>query len=183
MTSSKPTDSIDQLLWAPVESGADRAWYLLQVKSRQEKQLAATLASMRVGHYLPLVRRARYWGARKVVANDPLFPGYLFLRGAADDVYRADRTRRVARFSRVADQRRLDWELRNIRLALGRDAALDPYPFLHDGMRVEVRSGAFRGLQGMVSGRHKDNRLVLQVNLLGTAASLEIDGTLLDPLE
>jgi transcription antitermination factor NusG len=50
-------------------------------------------------------------------------------------------------------------------------------------VRVEVRSGPFQGLQGVVEGRCANGRLVLQVETLGRAVSLEIDGALLDVLE
>jgi transcription antitermination factor NusG len=53
---------------------------------------------------------------------------------------------------------------------------------LKKGVRVEVRSGPFRGLQGVIEGRASANRLILQVDLLGRAVSLEIDPTLLDPI-
>jgi transcription antitermination factor NusG len=177
---AQPT-SADQL-WLPAGGESASPWHLLLVKSRQEKQLSQTLASMGVPHFLPLVRRARYWGARKAVVEDPLFPGYLFLRGALDDVYRADRTRRVARVVPVVDQKQIDWELRNIRMALASDAVLQSHPYLSNGTRVEVRCGPFRGLQGVVRDRGRENRLILQVRMLGTATSLEIDAAMLDPV-
>jgi transcriptional antiterminator RfaH len=176
------TSTSTDRLWLPIEATAGPKWHLLLVKSRQERQLSQTLASMGVPHYLPLVRRTRYWGARKAVVHDPLFPGYLFLRGELDEVYRADRTRRVARFVPVPDQNQIDWELRNIRLALLNDAMLQPYPSLSNGTRVEVRCGPFQGVQGVVSDRARENRLILQVRMLGTATSLEIDAALLDPV-
>jgi transcription antitermination factor NusG len=182
MSLAAPTTFPD-LVWSPLDERTGHEWYLLRVRSNQEKPLADTLAAMNVGHFLPLVRRSRYWGRRKAVVEEPLFAGYVFLRGAVDDVYRADRTRRVASIVRVSDQRRLDWELRNIRLALAGDAALLPTACLKNGTRVEVRSGPFRGLQGLISERVKENRLVLQVRILGAARSLEIDAGLLDPLD
>ncbi|MDB5303277.1 MAG: transcription antiterminator [Phycisphaerales bacterium] len=183
MTSASTITLVPDTLWSPLGTAVGHEWYLLRVRSNQEKQLADTLAAMGVGHFLPLVRQTRYWGPRKCVVESPLFPGYVFLRGAVDDVYRADRTRRVASIVRVADQRRLDWELRNIRLALAGNAALRPTPCLRSGTRVEVRSGPFRGLQGLICERAKENRLVLQVQMLGAATSLEIDAGLLDPLD
>jgi transcription antitermination factor NusG len=60
---------------------------------------------------------------------------------------------------------------------------LDPHPFLQRGVRVEVRSGAFRGLCGVVEDRVKMDRLLLQVDMLGRAMSLEVDGALLEPIE
>jgi transcription antitermination factor NusG len=104
------------------------------------------------------------------------------LRGSLEQAYAADRTRRVANILPVADQGQIDWELHNIYLALREGAKFDPYPALRKGVRVEVRSGPFRGLQGMIEDRLVNDRLILQVNTLGRALSLEIDGALLDPI-
>jgi transcription antitermination factor NusG len=50
-------------------------------------------------------------------------------------------------------------------------------------LRVEVRSGPFRGLQGVIEEVGRNDRLILQVQTLGRAVCLEIDGALLDPLD
>jgi transcription antitermination factor NusG len=100
-----------------------------------------------------------------------------------EQAYDADRTKRVVSIIPVADQRQIHWELRNLYLAMTRGALPDPCDFLRRGVRVEVRSGPFQGLQGVVEGRCASGRLVLQVETLGRAVSLEIDGALLDVIE
>jgi transcriptional antiterminator NusG len=161
---------------------AQGLWYVLHTKSRQEKILANELAARSVEHYLPLIKRPRFYGNRKATVEEPLFPGYVFLLGDVDQAYLADRTKRVANIIHVPDQRKFQWELDNIRLALSHDAPLDPYPDLIRGVRVEVRSGPFQGLQGVIEDKGKDARLILQVDVLGRAVSLEIHGALLEPL-
>jgi transcription antitermination factor NusG len=158
-------------------------WHVLHTKSRQEKILCEDLATLSIPYYLPLVRAVRYYGKRKAVVEEPLFPGYVFLRGTIDQAYQADRTRRVAHIIKVSDQQQIEWELRNLSLALTNTSSLSAYPFLKEGVRVEVRSGPFRGLQGVIDGRSKNDRLILQVNTLGRGVSLEIDGALLEPLQ
>ena len=155
-------------------------WHVVHTLSRQEKALAADLVAMDIPHFLPLQKKVRYYGRRKAAIQDPLFPGYLFVRGSLDDTYRADRTGRVANLIKVNDQVRLDWELRNIHLALSNDAPLEPYAHLVKGKRVMVRSGPFRGLQWVVEAGSDNGRLILQVETLGQAVSLEIDASLLD---
>jgi transcription termination/antitermination protein NusG len=157
-------------------------WFVLHTKSRQERVVIADLSAMGIGHYLPLVRQTRYYGKRKTLVELPLFPGYIFLRGTIDDTYLIDRTKRIAQIIPVALQERLDWELRNLHMALTQEAPLAPYPYLKIGMRVEVRSGPFKGLQGVIENSC-ENRLILQVDLLGRAVSLELDGALLDLLD
>jgi transcription antitermination factor NusG len=161
---------------------ADNAglWYVLHTKSRQEKALAEELDRMHIPFYLPIIEQVRYHGKRKATVTEPLFAGYVFLRGSLDEAYLADRTKRVANILPVHDQQTLDIELRNLALALHQQAPLDPYPYLKKGRRVQVRAGPFRGLQGLVEERLGWTRLVLGVSMLGQAVSLEIDGSLLD---
>ena len=158
-------------------------WVVLHTRSRQEKAVADHLRGRGTEHFLPLVPQVRFYGKRKAKVELPLFPGYVFLRGTLDEAYEIDRTRRVAQILPVADQEQLDWELRNIRLVLERGVPLDPFPHLKEGIRVEVRSGPMRGLQGRIESRTRCDRLVLQVDMLGQAVSVEVDGSLLDPMD
>lgn len=160
-----------------------RRWFVLHTRSRQEKSLAADLEAREIEHYLPLVDSVRYYGRRKASVQLPLFPGYVFLLGSREQAFDADRTRRVAQIITVTDQDRFQEELDAIRLAQSCGAELDPYPALREGTRVEVRAGPFKGLRGMVENKLRPDRLVLQVDVLGQATSLEIDGALLEPIE
>ena len=165
------------------ETPPDVAWHVLHTSSRQEKILSDTLRAMGVCHFLPLVNQTRYYGKRKATIELPLFPSYVFLFGTLDEAYEADRTGRIARIIPVIDQRQLDRELRTLHLALSQNAVLDRYPLLKKGVRVEVSSGPFRGLQGVIEDRAKADRLFLKVQMLGTAARMQIDAALLDPID
>jgi transcription antitermination factor NusG len=158
-------------------------WFLLRTRSRQEKVIAADLSARRVPNFLPLIRCVRFYGGRKAVVEMPLFPGYVFLRGTAENAYSLDRAGRVAQIIVIGNQRKVNWELRNIDFALVSEAPLHRFPYLKVGVRVEVRSGPLRGLQGVIESRGKRDRLILQVDILGTAVSMEMDGELLDVIE
>lgn len=157
-------------------------WFVLHTRSRQEKILAAEMAAVNIACYLPLVERVRTQGARKVSVSLPLFPGYVFLRGTREQAFVADRTKRVANIISVPDQNHFEWELENLHTALSHRVPLDPFPYLSEGVRVEVRSGPMRGLQGIVESRKSMDRLILQIDMLGRAMSMEIDAALLDPV-
>jgi len=130
-----------------------------------------------------LMKRNRNYGGRKAVVEMPLFSGYVFLRGTVDEAYQADRTGRVAQVIRVVDQAKLLWELRNIEIALAREVELNPYPGLVRGVKVRVLSGALAGIEGIVEDKPKRDRLLLQVDVLGQATSLEIDGAILERVD
>jgi len=158
-------------------------WYVLHTKARQEKALAQSLDAIQVRYYLPIIDQMRMHGGRKTRVHMPLFPGYLFLHGSRDDAFASDRTRRVAQIIEVPDQQGLTEELNNIRLALSSTQPMDPYPYLKAGVRVVVRSGPLQGMTGYVESRRQLDRLILKVEVLGQACSLEVDGAILDVLD
>ncbi len=164
-------------------AGANLRWFVLHTKSRQEKALAADLLALRIRFVLPLIPVARYYGRRKVRVHQPLFPGYLFLHGSIENTYAADRTQRVAGIIKVADQDRLRAELANIEAALAAGAPLTPADAITGGTRVEVTSGPFKGIRGLAETGPSKDRLYLQVDLIGKGSILEIDRTLLRPVE
>lgn len=159
---------------------SDAKWHVLYVKSRQEKALCDDLESRRITHFLPLVRHPRFYGGRKKTVELPLFPSYVFLFGAVEDVYTADRTKRVTKVIHVSDQRQIEWELTNLKLALSAGARLRTHPFLSRGTKVEISAGPFKGLQGVVEDASRLDRLILQVQMLARAVSLEIDAGLVN---
>jgi transcription antitermination factor NusG len=184
-TSAGPAESaaIESAPLLTRSSLPNAAWHVLHTMSRQEKTLSRDLQAMNVAHYLPLVRQVRYYGRHKTVVEEPLFPGYVFLLGSLDEAYVADRTRRVANIIKVTDQNRIEWELRNLQLALGRNAPLNAFPHLRKGLRVHIRSGPFQGIEGLIEDRARNDRVLLQVDVLGRAVGLEVDGCLLDVID
>jgi len=155
-------------------------WFLVHAKSRQEKALAQELSAHGIEHFLPLGTTWRYYGRRKCKSEVPLFPGYVFLFGTTEIAYEADRSDRVAQVLRVADQDRLARDLAPIREAIARNAPLKTYTPIALGSEVEVKSGPFRGIRGRVEQDATADRLVLHVDLIGKAAVLEIERSLLE---
>jgi transcriptional antiterminator RfaH len=155
-------------------------WHVLHTLSRQEKALAGTLEGMGIACFLPLRPQVRRRGGSRVVSHVPLFPGYVFLWGSLDEAYAADRTRRVANLIRVPDPAQLEWELCNLDRALVVQAPLDPYDALKVGLRARVVAGPCAGVEGLIASRARLDRLVLQVKMLGTAVSLDVDPALVE---
>ena len=121
--------------------------------------------------------------AGKVEVVEPLFAGYVFLRGSREAAFEADRTKRVASIIAVTDQAKLERELAALRDILDRVGFLAPATLLRPGVRVEVTSGPFKGIIGHVQSLDDRNRLVLNVTALGQAAALELNGSLVRPLD
>ena len=118
-----------------------------------------------------------------VCCDEPLFASYLFLHGAMEATYLAVATKRVANVVKVSDQQRFIRELDQIRRALVHGAELSPYPYLKVGRRARVTAGPFRDIEGMIEEFPKPDRLILQIEALGRATSLEVDAGLLEPVD
>jgi transcription antitermination factor NusG len=164
------------------ESADVDRWFLVHTKSRHEKSIAEELAAKGIEHFLPLATTWRYYGRRKCKSEVPLFPGYLFAFGKTESAYEVDRSEHVASVLRVVDQDQLARDLAPIREAIARNAPLRPYVPIALGAEVEVRSGPFRGIRGRVDQDATAGRLVLHVDLIGRAAVLEIERSLLEPV-
>lgn len=171
---SDPTDALMQ---------TGRVWFVLHTKSRQEKAVADQLQKFKIKHFLPIIEIERRYGHRTRLIEKPLFPSYVFMHGTTDERVQALSTNRLANVIEVRDQALLVRELKQVQKAVGAGITLDPYAFLHVGHWVRVRSGPLMGLEGRVEDRRHAHRLVLQIETLGQAMSLEIDADLLEPMD
>jgi len=166
----------DALFVRSPNSAADaRQWMVLHTRSRQEKAVALHLAAHGVAHFLPLRKQTIVWRGRRLKSLVPLFPGYVFLLGEREDAFSAIETKRVCQILEVADQRRLEHELAQIAAAMEAGAGLESHPRLAIGQRCRIARGPFMGIEGVVISNQRMTRLVLQVDMLGQGASLEVE--------
>jgi hypothetical protein len=156
-------------------------WYVACTKARREKALARSFVGAGTPYFLPMVERVTLIRRRRFTSLVPLFGGYAFFAGNEQTRWRVLESDQVARILNVVDQDRFLSELSHIEQALASGARLDPFPFLRRNVRCRVRCGALAGLEGVVSVRRSVTRLVLQVEMLGQAAALEIAASLLEP--
>src|SRR5258708_9289804 len=61
-------------------SWEDPKWYVLFVRSNQERMVTHHLKSRDVEHYLAGYSTVRRWKDRRCTLEMPLFPGYVFVR-------------------------------------------------------------------------------------------------------
>ena len=165
--------------------GADstRCWRVLHTRSRQEKVVARSLEQ--AGHecFLPLVKRAKYYGHRKRVTEQPLFACYVFLFAPLEASWPVESLGRVVNVIAVRNQGKLEREIGHIRRVLQEGGALDRAERMPVGSRVRVTSGPFKDIEGILERWGGKHRLVLQVEALGQAAGLEIEASLVEPVE
>jgi transcriptional antiterminator RfaH len=160
-----------------VESIRDFAgkWWVAHTKSRNEKALAHDLILRKISYFLPMSWKVRRRSRRTIRSLLPLFSGYLFFCGEEDQRLELLRTDRVANLIEVKDQEKLLSELVQFEQALRAGAPMKPYRYIKAGQKCRVIAGPLLGLQGVIVKTKGAARLVLQVDMLGQAASVEID--------
>ena len=154
------------------------AWFALRTRSRHEMAVRRQLEASEIRSFLPTVTKWSRWKDRKKKIDWPLFPGYCFAR------FDPRRSRlNVLKCAGVANIVSFEGspapipesEIEAIRTLLETDLQYDPCPLIREGMMVEVRHGPLRGVVGRLVRKGSHARLVLSVDLIGQAVSVEVD--------
>jgi transcription antitermination factor NusG len=160
-----------------VDPHAEFHWYAVYTTANHEKKVAAELERRSVDFFLPLYHSVRRWKDRRVKLALPLFPGYVFVHLALQDRLRVLQTEGVTRLVGFGGSPAVlpDEEIRSLRLGLKGQLHTAPYPLFTSGRRVRVKSGPLEGMQGLVVRRKNRVRLVVLLESIRRAASVEIE--------
>jgi transcription antitermination factor NusG len=127
--------------------------------------------------FLPLYEGVRRWQDRSKLLSLPLFPCYVFVKGNLD--HRLDLVTTPGIHSLVTCAGQIvaihPDEIEDLRRMVGSGMHVEPHPFLKCGERVRIKHGPLAGVQGILVRKRNLYRLVLSVEMLGKAASVEID--------
>ena len=156
---------------------ADTLWFALWTRSRHEQVVREQLEQKRVEAFLPTVTRWSRWKDRKKKIDWPLFPGYCFARfNPRDRLPILKCTGVVSIISFEGEPAPIpEREIDGIRQLVESDLAYDPCPLIREGMQVEVVHGPLKGVVGRLVRKNEKARLVLSVDLIGQAVSVEVD--------
>lgn len=153
-------------------------WFAIWTRSRHEQLVRQQLEQRKVDAFLPTVTRWSRWKDRRKKVDWPLFPGYCFARfDPADSLTILKCTGVVSIVSFEGKPAPIPAvELDSIRVLVGSELQYDPCPLLHEGELVEVTHGPLKGVVGRLLRKdtHKA-RLVLSVDLIGQAVSVDVD--------
>ena len=161
----------------------ERRWWVFYTKARQEKAVARQMHAWEIPFYLPLVKKQVLCRGRRLLTHVPMFTGYVFAYGSAEERIRVLTTNRIVDTLDVPDPDQLRFELRQLRCLIRSDAPLTVEARLAPGRRVRVRGGPFLGIEGSVLKRRGETRLLVAVNFLQQGASVEIEDFLLEPID
>ena len=160
-----------------MKADPDVGWFALWTRSRHEQVVREQLERKQIESFLPTVTRWSRWKDRKKKVDWPLFPGYCFARfdpGERLPILKVPGVVSIISFEGEPAPIP-EHEIDGIRQLVESDLAFDPCPMIHEGMMVEVMHGPLKGVVGRLMRKNEKARLVLSVDLIGQAVSVEVD--------
>ena len=123
------------------------------------------------------------WKDRKKQIDWPLFPGYCFARFEPDSRLSVLKQRGVVNIVSFngAPSPIPDIEIDSVRQLIDSDLQYDPCPMIHEGAMVEVVHGPLTGVVGRLVRKDSRARLILSVDLINQAVSVEVDAADVKP--
>ena len=161
----------------------DPKWFVLFVRSNQEKKTALRLKEFEVEYFLPVYRSVRQWKDRRVTLEMPLFPGYVFVH-----LPLAERSRILTlpnvvglvgnkSFPSVVAEEEIAW----VRRAVEHGNA-SPHSYLTVGQRVAIISGPLSGMRGILLRHQNNTRVVVTIDSISRGFVVEVDVSSLRPI-
>lgn len=152
-------------------------WYAVYTVVRHEKTVHQQLIDQGVTSFLPLLEVINRWKDRKKKVSLPLFPGYLFVHTDLEDKLSILKTRGVVRILGFnGDPYPIPCsQIENIEKLVSSNLSYDPYKYFISGKEVIVVKGPLEGAKGKIIERRGNYRLILAVDLIQSAVSVEVD--------
>ncbi|MGE0448404.1 MAG: transcription termination/antitermination protein NusG [Vicinamibacterales bacterium] len=153
-------------------------WFAVWTRSRHEQVVREQLERKGIETFLPTITRWSRWKDRRKKIDWPLFPGYCFARFDQEDTLPVLKCTGVVSIVSVEGRPAAisPLELDSIRVLVASALQFDPCPLLREGELVEVKHGPLKGVVGRLVRKDAPRaRLVLSVDLIGQAVSVDVD--------
>ena len=152
-------------------------WYALHTKSRHEKAVNFKLNEKGVTNYLPLNTVYRRWSDRYKEVKQPLFSCYVFVHINLKDrlpVLQTDGAVCLVAFNgkpaTIPDD-----QIKAIKQILDKKQDVQHADLFTPGKKVKVVRGPLKGLDGTLIINKNNHRLVVAIESIKQAISVEID--------
>lgn len=154
-------------------------WYLVHTKPRQERCALDNLHWQGYQCYLPTIPTEKLRRRLLTVADEPLFPRYLFIRLGMDDTAKSwapiRSTKGVSRLVRFGiEPARVDDGL--IELLRKQEASVqaEPARFFKRGERVRLTEVPFAGIEGIYQMADGERRVMVLIEILSKPVAVHV---------
>src|SRR5579859_1566789 len=165
-----------ELITASDNRRPDTSWYALYTRHQHEKTVDQLLTNKGFNTFLPLYATSHNWKDRTKSLSLPLFPCYVFLKGGIERRLQILTTPGIYGLVSSAGQPAAipEVEIEAIRRVVESGVRVETHPYLKCGNWVRVKCGPLTGVEGILVRKKNISRLVLSVEILGTAAAIEV---------
>ncbi len=152
-------------------------WYAIYTRPRHEKKVFDALTEKKITAFLPLITRVRQWKDRKKKVDLPLFNSYLFVRIDYKNRFSVLQTKGVVKIVNFNGQPAVvpDWQIESLQRMLEHPEKIQLENYMKLGEIVEIQEGPFKGMKGMIKTIKNQTRLVVSIEGIMQAVSVEID--------
>ena len=157
-------------------------WFVAHTRPRCEKKLLQFCERESLPATLPCYRAVHKYRGKTVVFQKPLFPGYVFLHMSVEQRGIIHQTNHLVNLLEVPAQELFIRQLESVLRALETDFEMRLAPEIGIGIRVRIKSGSLRGIEGWVEQRYGMNTVLLRLDFIGQAAAVKLDATDLEAI-
>jgi transcription antitermination factor NusG len=177
MVSTATADLICSLAPKVPEEKCGEHWFAAYTCANHEKRVASHFEARAVDHFLPVYRSVKRWKDRSVRLEQPLFPGYIFVRLAAAARLRVLEVPGVVRLVGFNGQPYPlpENEIESLRKGIVHELRIVPHPYLKIGSRVRIVGGPLEGAEGILIRKKNVHRVVLSLELIARSVAVEVD--------
>lgn len=171
-----------QLLGAPASAAR---WFAVYTTSRHEKAVGRHFETRHIESFLPLYRVPRQWkNGCRVVVEQPLFPGYLFVcieRRHSVKVLQVPGVLSIVSTGREPASLPTS-EIESLRAGLPLYNC-EPHSYLVVGEKVRIIAGSLAGMVGVLLRKKNNLRVVLTLDLIRQSVAVEVSIDEIEPLK
>lgn len=164
----------------------DPAWYALHTKSKFEKVVYQSLINKNKDVFLPTIKKRSRRRDRRLFLQQPLFPGYLFVKITVTPAERLE-VLKTAGVVNLIGNRDMPIPVKpeiieSLKIIVRAGEQVETLNCLRKGDLVRVVSGPFAGVIGIFVQYQSTERVVVNIDAMGQAASINVAAEEVEPL-
>jgi transcription antitermination factor NusG len=152
-------------------------WYAAHTRPRCEKKLLQFCGREKLEASLPCYRSVHKYRGKTAVFKKPLFPGYVFLKISAGQRATVLQSDHLANLLEISDQDLFVRQLGEVLRALETDLEIRLAPTINEGLRVKIKNGPLRGIEGWVEKRYGMTTVLLRLDFISQAAAVKLEAS------
>jgi transcription antitermination factor NusG len=154
----------------------NKNWYVLYTHSRCEFKVEESLQVKGITTYLPIKKTIKQWSDRKKEISLPLFAGYIFIKATEKERLISLENKQVVRCLTDAGRPAIvpDWQIGGLQKMINVNPNINVIDGLYKGTEVEINSGPFKGIRGVIIEIDNKHHLAISIELINRTVSVHL---------